>query len=196
MPAAGSKRMHLPPRISLHFGSSNHAQHKGYSNEAESRYACHGEPVRLAGYRIVANGHVRLPLRSRGFDAACLQQASRSSSLGLRAGNQASVSQRARDLLACFLTDPVVSGSSAEISWESSVNEPDATDRGISIGSSSPLTRSARPSSLPIAAPTAMIGAARISTKSSRQGLVRERTRTLIPSSPIAGSSGQFRGGQ
>ena len=48
------------------------------------------------------------------------------------------------------------------MSAESSVNEPDATDRGISIGSSSPLTRSARPSSLPIAAPAAMIGAARI----------------------------------
>jgi hypothetical protein len=51
----------------MHFGSSHHAQHKGYSNEAESRYACHGEPVRLAGYRIVADGHVRLPSSFAGL---------------------------------------------------------------------------------------------------------------------------------
>src|SRR4051812_14360685 len=65
MPAAGSRRMHLPPPISMHFASSHHAKHKGYSNEAESRYACHGEPVRLTGYRIVADGHVRLPVLVR-----------------------------------------------------------------------------------------------------------------------------------
>ena len=110
--------------------------------------------------RVIAEGHVLLPppIFCFGFNAACSQQASRRSSPGSRSGNQTSVSQRGRGLLACLLTDPVLSGSRSEISGASSANEPDATQRGIRIGSSSPLIRSARLASLPKEVPGPIVG--------------------------------------